>query len=141
MRVQMAFSLDPPSPPEKQGDPYVPGNKVLLDILKNKAQKGVDVRILGFVNPALMNSFIAERFDSGKAYLVTNVSTIKSIDALRQEPTLTKKACLNIIGHTAGAEHVKMVVLRMLRKLGDLLVGLILSTRVIQSFDGMMSKR
>ena len=89
---------------------------MLLDILKNKAQKGVDVRILGFVNPALMNSFIAQRFDSGKAYLVTNVSTIKSIDALRQEPTLTKKACLNIIGHTAGAVHVKMVVLSNAKK-------------------------
>lgn len=84
------------------------GTNRLIDLLKKKAQAGVDVRVLGWVSWAVMSSAIAQ---SGAVSIRdVNIGTLSAIHSLRQEATIAKKCCLNIISHTAGAVHCKMVI-------------------------------
>lgn len=86
------------------------GTRVLFDILTAKARAGVDVRVLGWVSYAVMDHAIAMR--SGAAHIAAvNAKTMESIRDLRAEPTLAKKALLNVIAHSAGAVHNKLVVI------------------------------
>ncbi len=94
-----SYVLDPPA-----------GTKVLIDILKAKAQSGVDVRVLGWVSFAVMDSNIAQHSGAGSIARV-NAMTLESIKDLRAEPKLANKCVLNVIGHTAGAVHTKIVVI------------------------------
>lgn len=84
------------------------GTNRLIDLLKQKARAGVDVRVLGWVSWAVMASAIAQ--SAAVSIRDVNVGTIASLHALRQEPALAKHCCLNIISHTAGAVHTKLVV-------------------------------
>ncbi len=92
------FTLDGPA-----------GVHMLVDILKEKARVGVDVRILGWVSQAVMTNAIAQ--SSAVSIRDVNIGTLSAIHELRKEPALANKCCLNIIGHTAGAVHCKMVLI------------------------------
>ena len=91
----------------------------LVDVLIAKARAGVDVRVLGWVvAPELMNSALLRTSLSAgggslggvRGMLDLNADTMRLINALRGEPTLANKACLNILSHPAGAVHVKMAI-------------------------------
>ncbi len=94
-----AYTLDPP-----------PGTKVLLDILKAKAQAGVDVRVLAWVSFAIMDSNIAQKSGAGSIARV-NAFSMEAVKQLRADPKLAKKVVLNVISHTAGSVHNKFVVI------------------------------
>jgi phosphatidylserine/phosphatidylglycerophosphate/cardiolipin synthase-like enzyme len=93
------YTLDPPA-----------DTKPLLQLLIDKSKAGVDVRVLGWVSFAIMDSNIAQMSGAGSIARI-NAMTMQSIKELRAEPTLAKKAVLNVIAHTAGAVHTKMVVI------------------------------
>jgi phosphatidylserine/phosphatidylglycerophosphate/cardiolipin synthase-like enzyme len=84
--------------------------RILADVLKEKAKAGVDVRVLGWVSFAVVGSKLAMQNGAG---FVASVSTtsMTSIQDLRSEPTLATGAALNVLGHTAGAVHTKLVVI------------------------------
>lgn len=86
-----------------------PGGGRLVDLLKAKAAAGVDVRVLGWVMaPEVLQNSMVQRQASG--LLVLNSKTMGLINALRAEPALANKACLNILSHPAGAVHIKMAL-------------------------------
>jgi len=93
-----SYTLDPPA-----------NTKKLLQILIDKAKAGVDVRVLGWVSFAIMDSNLVQASGAGSIARV-NAMTMQSIKDLRAEPRLAKKAILNVIAHTAGGVHTKMVV-------------------------------
>lgn len=83
----------------------------LVDMLKAKAKAGVDVRVLGWVMaPEILQNSRATGAPQLQGMLHINGQTMNFINALRAEPRLANKACLNILAHPAGAVHVKMAV-------------------------------
>lgn len=93
------YTLDPPI-----------NEKNLLAILKEKGRRGVDVRVLGWVS---YNAHITpyHRRRQGAGISRINTYTIKSINALREEPTIRDNALLNLMNHPAGSVHTKMIVI------------------------------
>jgi phosphatidylserine/phosphatidylglycerophosphate/cardiolipin synthase-like enzyme len=91
---------------------FGPPNSInrLLPILIEKARAGVDLRVLGWVSPALTDSVLAQ-MSGGSSYADINQHTLKSIKALREEPAIGGRAILNLLAHPAGAAHAKVVVL------------------------------
>ncbi len=85
------------------------GTQILSDILKQKSKAGVDVRVLGWVSFAVMDSNMAIKNGAGGMARV-NTMTMDAVVDLRSEPSLAQKVMLNIIGHTAGSVHNKFVV-------------------------------
>jgi phosphatidylserine/phosphatidylglycerophosphate/cardiolipin synthase-like enzyme len=82
----------------------------LSRILKDLARAGVDVRVMGWISFAVMGYKIAMK--SGAASIAAvNSSTMSSVRDLRTEPTLTSGTALDVLGHTAGAVHTKLVVI------------------------------
>ncbi len=80
------------------------------DLLKQKAQAGVEVRVLGWVNPFGMANAGAEgSWFSSLANV--NAFTIQSIQDLRTEDKIGANAALDVLAHGGGATHVKMLVL------------------------------
>jgi phosphatidylserine/phosphatidylglycerophosphate/cardiolipin synthase-like enzyme len=121
--LQMGDYVPPPRPVGSIGPGLTPGdtfyldgiaappaNVVLADVLKQKAQAGVEVRVLGWISFALMGSKIAMRAGGGDIAAL-NSSTMASIVSLRAEPALNTGAMLDILGHTGGAVHTKLVVI------------------------------
>ena len=67
-----------------------------------------DVRALMWINPFLLKyQKGAERAGGLTSY---NISTILSAIALRANPSMAKKVCLNIIAHPLGAIHTKIII-------------------------------
>lgn len=96
-----SYTLDPPANTRK-----------LIDILVAKARAGVDVRVLGWVSFAIMDSAVVQASSRGAASIgALNAMTMQSVKDLRAEPKLAKKALLNVIAHTASGVHNKMVVI------------------------------
>ena len=92
---------------ESEGSLQLPtesGPRPLIDILIEKARAGVDVRVLVWVSWSLG---VVGRFDAR----YENLANIHSVQALREEKSLSRKCCLNVIGHPAGGVHSKVVVL------------------------------
>jgi phosphatidylserine/phosphatidylglycerophosphate/cardiolipin synthase-like enzyme len=108
-----AFDLDPEGPELR-----------LSELLKLKARNGVEVRVLGWVSyallctsmtpfpivsklldPMLANSVQAK--DPGGLVSI-NSQTMDAAQDLRSEPRLAKNVILNVVGHSAGAVHLKM---------------------------------
>ncbi len=87
-----------------------PGTIKLIEVLKEKARVGVDVRVLGWVSFSVMDSLLAQKHGA-ETYARINSLTMQSIKDLRAEPGIGAKAALNIISHTAGAVHSKLVVI------------------------------
>ncbi|WP_433249971.1 phospholipase D family protein [Actinomadura nitritigenes] len=97
------FSLDGPAAPAQ-----------LNDLLKDKARAGVDVRILGWASFAIMadNMVQSKGVEHGLANIRNvNLATLTAILDLRNEPKLAEKAWVNILTHSAGSAHTKLVVL------------------------------
>lgn len=102
-----------------------PANAKLIDILKQKAQRGVDVRVMGWISYSIMTdrphpllwvfpplqTAVANSLHASNAGIASmgkiNAQTMNSIKELRTEPMLAKKCLLNILGHSAGAVHIK----------------------------------
>jgi phosphatidylserine/phosphatidylglycerophosphate/cardiolipin synthase-like enzyme len=85
----------------------------MVDLLKAKAKAGVDVRILGWVSFAMMaDNFVQTRaVQHGLGWIRdVNIATLASIQELRTEPALAEKAWVNILTHSAGAAHAKLVL-------------------------------
>ncbi|MFC4049995.1 phospholipase D family protein [Actinomadura syzygii] len=95
------FSLDGPGAPNH-----------LIDVLKAKARAGVDVRVMGFITWAGMADYGILRTSVRKRIKILDIQldTLASIDGLRKEPALKDRACLIIIGHSAGSSHTKMAL-------------------------------
>ena len=84
----------------------------MADLLAQKAAVGVDVRVMGWVNSALLMEPIAKRIEG---YWNAAVGTLLSLDKLRRLKVgavspLAANACALTVGHLAGAMHLKMVV-------------------------------
>jgi phosphatidylserine/phosphatidylglycerophosphate/cardiolipin synthase-like enzyme len=110
-----AFDIDPLGPELR-----------LIDVLKEKARAGVDVRVLGWVSfsllstapvpipilGALINPIVANAIQqSDPGGLVSlNSQTLNSIKNLRAEPAIAKGGMLNVLSHSAGAIHIKGAV-------------------------------
>jgi phosphatidylserine/phosphatidylglycerophosphate/cardiolipin synthase-like enzyme len=90
--------------------PYpFPGGKDLFDVLTEKAAAGVDVRVMGWCHLAVLNEYRA--MTGGLASMARiNAMTAASVRALRSDPNIGGNAILNVIHHTAGAAHAKLVV-------------------------------
>jgi phosphatidylserine/phosphatidylglycerophosphate/cardiolipin synthase-like enzyme len=84
--------------------PTPDGPVPLVELLKQKARDGVDVRVLGWISWSLG---IFGRLD----VRYENLANIQTIQSLRREPSLANKCCLNLVGHPAGAVHAKVIVL------------------------------
>jgi phosphatidylserine/phosphatidylglycerophosphate/cardiolipin synthase-like enzyme len=108
-----AFDLDPLAPELR-----------LIEVLKEKARIGVEVRVLGWVSFSLLSTtlvpipllgtliinpivanVIQSRDPGGMVSL--NAQTLNAIKNLRAEPNIAKGGMLNVIGHSAGAVHIK----------------------------------
>jgi phosphatidylserine/phosphatidylglycerophosphate/cardiolipin synthase-like enzyme len=68
------------------------------------------VRVLAWVSFAIMDSNLAEKSGAGSIARV-NAFSMDSVKQLRAHPKLVKKGVLNVISHTAGAVHNKLVVI------------------------------
>lgn len=107
------------------GPPPTGGTRKLIDVLKNKARLGVEVRVLGWISIGIMGdsiyNFLADLLAytipiAGSAkipYSSVNAATMQAIKDLRADDTLRPylHAVLNTIGHTAAATHTKFVVI------------------------------
>jgi phosphatidylserine/phosphatidylglycerophosphate/cardiolipin synthase-like enzyme len=85
----------------------------MIELLKTKARSGVDVRVLGWVSFAMMaDNFVQSKaVQNGLGWIRdVNIATLASIKELRTEPTLADKVWVNILTHSAGAAHTKLVV-------------------------------
>jgi phosphatidylserine/phosphatidylglycerophosphate/cardiolipin synthase-like enzyme len=107
------YYLDGPPDP---GPPPTGGTRKLLDVLKDKARLGVDVRVLGWISIGIMGdsiyNFFADLLSISIPYSSVNAATMKSFKDLRSDPSLLPylHSVLNSIGHTAAATHTKFVV-------------------------------
>ncbi|MDX2970554.1 phospholipase D-like domain-containing protein [Kribbella solani] len=102
VELDKPFSLDGPA-----------AAALMTDLLKAKARAGVDVRVLGWASFAIMaNNFNQARAVQGGLISVrsTNIGTLAAIKDLRTEPTLADKVWVNILTHSAGAAHTKLVI-------------------------------
>ncbi|MFC6885840.1 MULTISPECIES: phospholipase D family protein [Actinomadura] len=87
-------------------------SNLMIDVLKAKARAGVDVRVMGWISFSGMADYgVATSSVRNKIGIADiNLSTMASIRELRNEPALADRACLNIIAHSAGASHTKLVL-------------------------------
>jgi len=95
--VNPPYALDPASGPS------------LIDVLFDKASRGVDVRAMGWVSYPVMDWKAAQL--NPESPVAQHALTIASIYALRAHPNIGGKAILNVICHTAGGVHAKMIVI------------------------------
>jgi phosphatidylserine/phosphatidylglycerophosphate/cardiolipin synthase-like enzyme len=103
VELEKHFSLDGPG-----------AAATLIALLKDKARAGVDVRILGWASFAVMaDNFVQSKaVEHGLANIRNvNLATLSAILDLRTEPKLAEKAWVNILTHSAGSAHAKLVVL------------------------------
>ncbi|MEM7130404.1 MAG: peptidoglycan-binding protein [Chloroflexota bacterium] len=86
------------------------GTQSLISILKQKAQAGVDVRMLGAVSYITADRGIAILNNAGTTASF-NAFTMASIRDLRSEPQIGAKATLNVIAHPAGSVHTRIILI------------------------------
>ena len=101
------YTLDGPFRLESQSSATtVGGTNPLLELLKSKAQKGVDVRVMGWITSGITQG--SKNARAAVSFAQMNAGTLRSLQLLR--PALGFKAITNEIAHTAGASHLKMVI-------------------------------
>ena len=110
------FDLDPRAPERR-----------LIDVLKEKARRGVEIRTaawvawsanslwlfpLPFIGRALDN-WLAHKVQTGDAeqYIGINAQSMNATASLRAEPKIGANAILSMVGHSAGSVHLKMCVI------------------------------
>jgi phosphatidylserine/phosphatidylglycerophosphate/cardiolipin synthase-like enzyme len=101
--TEKAFQLE-----DTSAGPFHP----FQDDIKAMSDAGVDVRLLVWASPYLVN---LERFAKAGGnftmqYWAINVHSLRSILDLRQITSMYNKIVVNTLGHTLGAMHLKMVV-------------------------------
>jgi phosphatidylserine/phosphatidylglycerophosphate/cardiolipin synthase-like enzyme len=87
---------------------------LMSQLLAEKAAAGVDIRVLGWVNPALLLEKIAS-LPGAESYWTVVVGTLKSIDELRNRSVgaakpMAKRVCALTAAHLFGAFHLKLVI-------------------------------
>lgn len=86
------------------------GTRPLLDLLLAKARAGVDVRVMGWILTGISdNIFIM--LGGARVMGHINAMTLRTLQALRQEPAIGMRAIVNGIAHPGGGAHTKMVVI------------------------------
>lgn len=80
----------------------------MMDDIKAMAAAGVDVRVLPWATPMLVNFEIAAR--KVQQPWSVNIHSLRSTLDLRALPGMEKKVVLNTLAHSLSAMHVKMVV-------------------------------
>lgn len=78
-----------------------------IDELADMSSNGTDVRAFAWVNPLVVT---AEEAAKQSGVFHVNAMSLLSVDAIRQKAGMGKNACLDLLGHTLGAMHLKMVV-------------------------------
>jgi len=79
----------------------------LLRLLAEKARAGVDVRVLGWVSPAILRLSRSSRVLGAAHVVAINTLTLRSLRALRAGGV---QALPNTIAHLAGSSHSKIVL-------------------------------
>jgi phosphatidylserine/phosphatidylglycerophosphate/cardiolipin synthase-like enzyme len=82
------------------------------DDIRDMAQAGVDVRVLVWANPFLVD-FKQAAFAAGcftLQYWGVNVHSLRSLLDLRLLQNMRNKVVINTLAHTLGAMHLKMVI-------------------------------
>jgi phosphatidylserine/phosphatidylglycerophosphate/cardiolipin synthase-like enzyme len=100
--------------PAGTADDYVlsAGDTPLAEILKSKARAGVDVRVMAWVSTTVLDTLLVRLFEQeAESFARIGVMSIESVLDLRSEPEIGDKAIINIMSHTAGAAHAKLVVI------------------------------
>jgi phosphatidylserine/phosphatidylglycerophosphate/cardiolipin synthase-like enzyme len=108
-------------------DPASVASPDLLTQLKAKAKVGVDVRVMGWVaysvlsTPPRLMPYMAQDYNDALVAAAQrrdpyglfslNALTMKSIKQLREEPKLANRTMLNVLGHSAGAVHMRLIVM------------------------------
>lgn len=88
----------------------MPSGTSMIDKLAAMAAAGVDVRVLGWVNPLLLKYGTVARAPQVTGIVTVNYSTIKSLQALRTRAGLARSAVANTLAHPMGAMHLKCIV-------------------------------
>jgi phosphatidylserine/phosphatidylglycerophosphate/cardiolipin synthase-like enzyme len=101
------FCLDPWREPAVPFEDPPDETTALLDVLAEKARAGVDVRVLGWVSPALARWPGLACLPGGSYLRAINVLTLRSIAVLRGAGV---RALPNMTGHAAGSSHSKTVL-------------------------------
>jgi phosphatidylserine/phosphatidylglycerophosphate/cardiolipin synthase-like enzyme len=102
------YALDGPRRPGPGGP--IGGTKQLINIIKDKASKGVDVRAMGWMLTGVADDTIVKSAAAAKLGHI-NGMTLRSISELRSEPAINMKAIVNMISHPAGSAHTKVTVI------------------------------
>lgn len=108
IRDDAEYTLDGPlrfTNPVPSG-PTTGGSSSLLAALKDKASKGVDVRVMGWITSGVTEG--SKNALASRSLASVNGATLRSIELLRA--ALGMKAITNEIAHTAGACHIKMLI-------------------------------
>lgn len=87
------------------------GTSALIDVLHAKAAVGVEVRVLGWISFGVMGYAFLQQTGEPANIARINGLTMKSISDLRADSNIGANAVLNVIAHTAGAAHSKLVVI------------------------------
>jgi phosphatidylserine/phosphatidylglycerophosphate/cardiolipin synthase-like enzyme len=82
----------------------------LLDLLKLKADLGVEVRVMAWVNDAMMSNDTV-RMAADASMTTVNSLSMQSIKALRAISSIGNRAILNLVSHSGGGVHMKMVLI------------------------------
>lgn len=85
---------------------------LMSQLLAEKAAAGVDVRVMGWVNPILLIESVASQIPG---FWNAVVCTLKSIEDLRSRivggaAPLSRRVCALTLGHVLGAIHLKLVI-------------------------------
>lgn len=83
--------------------------KPLIDILAEKVTQGVEVRVLGWVSISVMGSEWVQDQDGSKTVREANIATLSSLYLLRMRGI---SCAINILDHTVGSSHTKLVLIR-----------------------------
>jgi phosphatidylserine/phosphatidylglycerophosphate/cardiolipin synthase-like enzyme len=98
-----AFRLE-----DDQAGPY----PLMAQLLAEKAAAGVDVRVMGWVNPILLLNSVANQVGGYWNVVTGNLLSIKDLrsQTVGGARPLAKRVCALSVGNVLGAMHLKMVV-------------------------------
>lgn len=100
------------NPPFRLEDNTAGPYPLMSELLAEKAAAGVDVRVMGWVNPVLLMDNVASQMEG---YWNVVAGTLKSIQDLRSRVVggttpLSRRVCALTLGHVLGAMHLKLVI-------------------------------
>jgi phosphatidylserine/phosphatidylglycerophosphate/cardiolipin synthase-like enzyme len=85
---------------------------IMAELLAQKADAGVDVRVMSWVNAVLAIKFIGEAEPNWTAVVAENLHSVNYLRklAVKGGQPLAKRICALSVGNMLGAMHLKMVV-------------------------------